>query len=252
MREDPREHLQFVANQYDLNPQPKAVLFVEGETEVVFARRLFRGLFGMHHGVPGIEIMNLHGVDNATGRKTDGSVAIVPLVDYLLEHQTLVFVVLDNEGRARNLRQAAPVKHSILGSRSKAIAPDRILVWDRCFELDNFTDDEIARAMTITAGDRVEFDPADVRAVRSNWPTTSLSNFYRLRSGADLKKPDMAQALAELAIVSPGFPDSSRRPIVDLLLRVSKEASRNPLPLTREVWEQNQDSLDAEDTTSEP
>lgn len=246
VREDPRKHLQFVANQYDLNPQPKAVLFVEGETEVAFAHRVFRGLFGMHHGVPGIEVMNLHGVDNATGRKTDGSVGIVPLVDYLLEHQTLVFVMLDNEGRARNLQSAAPEKHSIFGSRRRAIAGDRVLVWDRCFELDNFTDEELATAMVVAAEHRVEFDAAEIRVVRSDWQRESLAKLYRLRSGTDLKKPDMAEALAERVIESPSFPDGSRRPIVDFLLRVSKEASRNHLPLTQEVWRQNQDSLDVE------
>lgn len=69
VRENPREHLQYVVNQYDLNPQPKAVLLVEGETEVVFTEMVFRGLFGLHHGVPGIGILNLHGVDNATGNR---------------------------------------------------------------------------------------------------------------------------------------------------------------------------------------
>lgn len=163
VREDPREHLQFVANQYDLDPQPKAALFVEGESEVVFVRAIFRSLFGLHHGEPGVEIVNLHGVDNATGnRLRDRYNAIFRLVDYLLEHQTLVFLVLDNEGRAQELKAAAATKRSVFGSRRRAIAPDRIHVWERNFELDNFEDDELARALMTASGERVQFAVADL------------------------------------------------------------------------------------------
>ncbi len=252
VREDPREHLQFVANQYDLNPQPKAVLLVEGESEVVFTRSIFRELFHMHQGVSGIEILNLGGVNQATGnRRDDRFHAIFRLVDYLLDHQTLVFLMLDNENQANKLKEASAHKRSIFGVRQRVISPDRIHLWQQNFELDNFTDEELVRAMAVAAEHRAEFDAADIRAVRSAWQTKSLAHVYRTRTGADLKKPDLAQALAEVAIASPRFADGFQRPIVDLLLRVRREASRNPLPLTREVWEQNQDSLDSEDTTSE-
>jgi len=122
VRDDPREFLQYVVNQYDLNPQPKAVLFVEGESEVVFAKAIFRGLFGAHHGVSGIEIVNLRGVDSATGNKiSDRFSAIFRLVDYLHEHQTLAYIMLDNEGQARNLKEAARDKASRVEVRSRAM-----------------------------------------------------------------------------------------------------------------------------------
>ena len=212
VRDDPREHLQFVANQYDLNPQPKAVLFVEGESEVVFTRAIFRDLFGMHHGVPGVEILNLHGVDNATGNKrNDRSSAIFRLVDYLLEHQTLVFLVLDNEGRAGFLKAAAATKRSVFSSRRRAIAPDRIHVWDQNFELDNFEDEELARAMTVASRERVEFAAEEIQEVRSDWPRASLSELFKRRTYRDVTKPELAEALAELAIQSPTFSDGTDR-----------------------------------------
>ena len=247
VRNDPREHLQFVVNQYDLNPQPKAVLFVEGESEALFARAIFHGLFGMHHGVPGVEILNLRGVDNAIGNKrSDRFNAIFRLVDYLLEHQTLVFLVLDNEGQASNLKHAAETKRSVFGSRQRAISPARIHIWDRNFELDNFADDELARVMTVAAGERVQFAAEEIHEVRSHWPRASLSELFKRRTYRDLTKPTLAEALAELAIQSPTLTDGTERPIVELLLRIPSEASSNPLPLTQEDWRENQESLDAE------
>ena len=247
VRENPREHLQYVVNQYDLNPQPKAVLLVEGETEVVFTQMIFRHLFGLHHGVPGIEILNLHGVDNATGnRVSDRFNAIFRLVDYLLEHQTLVFLLLDNEGQASNLKAAAKTKRSVFGGRRWAIAPDRIHVWERNFELDNFPDAELARAMSVAADESVQFSAAEIERVRAGSTTERLPELFRRRSGRGLKKPFLGEALAELVIESPTRSSDSDRPITDFLLQVRREALRNPLPQTEEIWRANQESLDSE------
>ena len=247
VRDDPREHLQYVVNQYDLNSQPKAVLIVEGETEVVFTETIFRGLFGLHHGVSGIEILNLQGVNNATGnRREDRFQAIFRLVDYLLSHQTLVFLLLDNENQAKKLKEAADSKPSLFGTRNRAISPDRIHLWEQNFELDNFSDDELARAMTVAADGRVQFTAAEIQGVRVGSPAESLSKLFLRRAGRGLKKPLLGEALAQLVVDSPQCADGAERPIVEFLLRVRREASRNPLPLTQDIWRQNQEFLDAE------
>lgn len=246
VRENPREHLQYVVNQYDLNPQPKAVLLVEGETEVVFTETIFRGLFRLHHGVPGIEILNLRGVNNATGGRRDLFHAIFLLVDYLLAHQTLVFLLLDNENQAKKLKEAADSKPSLFGTRHRAIAPDRIHLWEQNFELDNFSDDELARAMTVAADGRVQFTAAEIQGVRVGSPAESLSKLFLRRADRGLKKPLLGEALAQLVVDSPQCADGAERPIVEFLLRVRREASRNPLPLTQDIWRQNQEFLDAE------
>ena len=188
VRDDPREYLQYVTNQYDLNSQPKAVLFVEGETEVVFVKKIFRDLFGSHHGKSGIEIMNLGGVDNATGtKKEDRYGAIFRLVDYLHEHQTLVFIMLDNEGRAKKLKASASRKPSLYSLRSRVIPPSRIRVWRQDFELDNFSDTEIARALTDLPGHSVQFRSTDIKAVRSKWPKQKISGLF---PGTDWTRPE--------------------------------------------------------------
>lgn len=187
MREDPREHLEFVVNQYDLNPQPKAALLVEGEIEVVFTDTIFRKMFGVHHGVSGIEFLNLGGVGRATGnRRHDRFHAFFQLIDYLLDHQTLVFLLLDNENQANKLKAAADSKRSTFGVRQRVTSPDRIRLWNQSFQLDNFTDDEIAWAMAVAAERRVEFDAADIGTARSARPTRILVHVYRTRTGADL------------------------------------------------------------------
>lgn len=247
VRNDPREHLQYVVNQYDLNPQPAAVLFVEGATEVVFAKAIFGRLFGVHHGVSGVEIMNLRGVDSATGNKrSDRYNAIFRLVDYLHEHQTLAFIVLDNEGQARNLKESAAHKASLYEFRSRAMPSSHIHVWERTFELDNFNDAEIASALTRVAKDGVQFLAEEVERVRSQWPAGRLSTLFRDRTGRDLNKLRLAERLVETVIASEACPTRPRRPIVDFLRRVRREAATNPFPITKEDWMVNQEYLDSE------
>ena len=247
VREDPREYLQYVVNQYDLNAQPRAVLFVEGETEVVFAKALFQRLFGAHHGVSGVEIVNLHGVDNATGNKrSDRYGAIFRIVDYLLEHQTLAFIMLDNEGQAKNLRASASHKSSVFEVRSRAIQPSNIHVWERNFELDNFTDAEIASVLTKAADGSAQFRPEDIENVRADWPCARIATLYRKRTGQDLKKPLLAEIFAEMVVASESRPDRPIRPVVDFLWRVNREAAGNPLPITKAIWHKNQEYLDSD------
>ena len=245
VRPDAREYLQYVVNQYDLNPQPKAVLFVEGATEVVFVEAIFRQLFGAHHGTSGIELKNLGGVDNATGRKREDRYnAIFRLVDYLHDHQTIAFIMLDREGRAQRLKNDAYRKASLFGARSRAMPPRRIRVWKRNFELDNFSDTEIARALTSVAGEGVRFRSTDIKAVRSQWPRGGISELFRNRTGRDLGKPMLAECLAEI-VVAPGTRRKpASRPVIRFLQRVHREAFMNPLPITQDAWRRNQDYLD--------
>ena len=245
VREDPRLYLQYVTNQYDLNSQPKAVLFVEGETEVVFVKKIFLDLFGIHPGKSGIEIVDLAGVDNATGtKKEDRYGAIFRLVDYLHDHQTFAFIMLDREGRAKNLQEAAAGKSSFFPVRKRAMHPSRIRVWRQDFELDNFSDTEIARALTDMPGHRVQFRSADIKAVRSKWPKWKISRLFRERTGHDLRKPLLAERLAEIVIDPETRRRPANRPVIKFLQRLDNQSWMNPLPITRDTWRQNQEYLD--------
>ena len=245
VRDDPRLYLQYVANQYDLNPQPKAVLFVEGETEVVFVKKIFREYFGVHHGQSGIEIVDLAGVDNATGtKKEDRYGAIFRLVDYLHDHQTFAFIMLDREGRAENLKKAAAGKSSFFSLRKRAMPPTRIRLWRRDFELDNFSDTEIARALTDMPGHSVQFRSADIKAIRSKWPKQKISGLFRESTGHDLKKPLLGERLAEIVVDPETRRRAANRPVIKFLERIDNQSWMNPFPTTRDTWRQNQGYLD--------
>ena len=114
---------------------------------------------------------------------------------------------------------------------------DHIRVWEQTFELDNFTDAEIASALTSIANDGVQFLPVEVGAVRSRWPAGRLSKLFRDRTGLDLSKPMLAERLAEIAISSETRATRPRRPVVDFLRRVDRDAATNPLPITKATWD---------------
>ena len=59
IRRDTRRYLEFVANRYGVNPQPKLCLMVEGSSEELAVLKIFENWLGMHPGRLGIEIISL-------------------------------------------------------------------------------------------------------------------------------------------------------------------------------------------------
>jgi hypothetical protein len=150
---DPMRVLELVANDFGVNGKPQLVLFVEGETEQAVLPVLFERLWGAPVTRYGIEILAIGGVDNAAGAKENRFSAMWRLVDYLHHHQTLAFVLLDNEGLARrNVRSGLPKAPSVHSTDRKATRSDHIKVWRTNFELENFSDTELGQAMNQLAG----------------------------------------------------------------------------------------------------
>ncbi|NRP75734.1 hypothetical protein ILFOPFJJ_06657 [Ensifer psoraleae] len=206
-RADVRRHMEFVVNRFDLNPAPKLTLFVEGASEEVAAKMVFERFFGAPAGTHQIEIIDLGGVDNATGgKKADRFRAILRLVDYLHHHQTFTFLILDNENYAQKLKDAAKDLASTLHSNRHATRPEYIKVWRTSFEFDNFSATEIAKAMTALANG-VVFKSADVAACKKgNNPGAELSALYRARTNSGINKVNLASKLVEMI-----FDPSSRK-----------------------------------------
>ena len=157
VRRDTRRYLEFVANRYGLNPQPKLCLMVEGPSEELAVLKIFESWFGTHPGKRGIEIISLGGVDTATGGKEDRFRAILRLVDYLHHHQTFTFLMLDNENYAKRLKVEARKKKSRHQQRRYVTRPEYIKIWRRSFEMDNFSATEIAAALSALAPGKVRF-----------------------------------------------------------------------------------------------
>lgn len=244
IRQDARHYLEFVVNRFGLNPRPKLSLIVEGQSEEIVIRKIFEEYFGAHLGKYGIEIIVLGGVDVATGTKKDDRFrAILRLVDYLHHHQTITFLILDNENYAGKLKQEARKAKSIHSNRRYVTRPEYIRIWKDSFEFDNFSCSEIAAAMNELAQGRTKFSCAAVAVCKSDGnPGARLEELYRRQSNYDLPKLRLNEILVKHMMSAHTRRKIESRPIFKALERVARLADRNPFPTTHEIWKTNQAS----------
>ena len=245
---DPLGALELVANDFGVNPKPQLVLFVEGATELTVVPMLFDRMYATTLGVFGIELVSVRGVSNATGGTNSSYSALWRLIDYLHHHQTIAFVLLDNEGLAptnigKGLRRAA----SIHFPDRRVTRPNYVKLWKLSFEMDNFNDPELAKALTRYAEGRASFSAADVKQCRESaslpkkkGKLRTLDVLYTERMGRNLNKPQFGRVLIDLMFDHATTRKPRHRPIVRFLEKVAERAARNHQPLTQTMWEYNQ------------
>lgn len=243
--QNPLRALELVTNDFRVNPKPQLVLFVEGRTEELILPAIFSHLFGTSPSTYGIEIVNLGGVSNASGGKENPFSALWRLVDYLHHHQTIAVVLMDNEGfAAKNLKAGLPKAISTYLQHRRATRPEYIKLWKSSFEFDNFSDAEIAHALTHLGG--VMFTRADIAICRIDSSASfsrrkhTLERLYETRTGSALFKPALAEALVEMMFDETGRRSPAKRPIGRFLSKVANLAARNHQPSTHAMWEYNQ------------
>lgn len=246
--DDPLRALELVANDFGVNPKPQLVLFVEGATELTVVPMLFDRMYATTLGVFGIELVNVRGVSNATGGSDSSYSALWRLIDYLHHHQTFAFVLLDNEGLAptnigKGLRRAT----SIHFPDRRVTRPNYVKLWKLSFEMDNFNDAELAKALTRYAEGQAAFSAADVKGCRESASLPkkkaklrTLDVLYTERVGRNLNKPQFGRVLIDLMFDSATKRKPQHRPIVRFLEKVAERAGRNHQPLTQAMWEYNQ------------
>ena len=251
VEKDELKCLQYVVNDYHLNPNPKLILIVEGEGEYQEFPVLSRELLGYPFPRLGIEIFNIRGISGFTGsKKNDPYGALEKFIDYHHHNQTIVFIILDDEGRA------SQVKGNLIRTRSK-LNPDRFLtnpnyinLWaEKTIEFSNFNDEEIATAMTQISENRYSFAPAEIsrcRSKTSEQDKDTLSQLYRNKLDYSLEKPKLLKILFKNVLAHPqneydasGHP---KRPAVKFLQEIIQLASKNHQPTNAEIWKKNQDS----------
>ncbi|GJL67673.1 MAG: hypothetical protein NPIRA06_03080 [Nitrospirales bacterium] len=243
VRKDTRRYLEFVVNQYKLNPQPSLCLLVEGKTEELAVTKIFEEYFSAHPGTYGIEIINLRGVDNATGGKKEQYQAIIRLIDYLHHHQTFAFLILDNEGYAGNLQKRAKKAKSIHQHRLFVTRPEYIKIWGISFEFDNYSCQEIATALNKIVCGKALFSGKDIMACKKDqYPGASLEKLFEEKIQRSLPKVQFNEILLETMFSETSRRKISNRPIIKILERAAKLAARNPLPTMNEIWVKNQAS----------
>lgn len=243
IRKDVRRYLEFVSNRFGLNPQPRLSLFVEGKSEEVAVLYIFDEYLGTHPGVYGIEIIVLGGVDAATGNRDDRFRAIMRLVDYLHDHQTFAFLILDNERYARRLKSHSRRMASIHSTRRYVTRPEYIRIWRHSFEFDNFSNTEIAAALNELADGSGILTRTEVKVARSQSESGSaLKKLYSEKTGNRLDKIQLTKILIAKMLSPSTKRRISNRPIVKILERVTKLAALNHLPTTQRSREENQRS----------
>ena len=243
VRHDKRRYLEFVVNRYELNPRPKLSLLVEGSSEEIAVRLIFDQYFGADPGTFGIEIVVLRGVDTATGGREDRFRAILRLVDYLHHHQTITFLILDNENYARRLKERAREAKSIHHEKRYVTRPEYIRIWRDSFELDNFSATEIARAFVELCSNRVHFTCNDVAACKQqDRPGAALSALYEGKTQYGLEKIKLAKILVRNMLSPSTRRKHENRRIIRILEKVAQLAVQNPFPTMHEIWEINQSS----------
>lgn len=235
--------LEFVVNRYGLNPRPALVLFVEGAGEQAAIPRLLERVRGMTLAVAGIEIRNLSGVAGFTGAKRrERYGALEKVIEELHLTQTVVFVALDNEGGAAEVRKRLAEKPSRYSPKRTVIRREFIHIWERNIELDNFTPEEIATALTLTAEDRYRFTAQEVSNAAAEFGRAGdpISRLFAEKLRYDLPKPKLLCHLVdELAIENE---EVRRRPLLVLLREIATIAALNHKPTFVDTWFENQES----------
>ncbi|KKZ14927.1 MAG: hypothetical protein TH68_03160 [Candidatus Synechococcus spongiarum 142] len=265
VRKDTRRYLEFVANRFGVNPQPRLCLFVEGQSEKVAITRIFETYYGLHPGTCGIEVIDLGGVDNATGKKNDsitcpdckhritmddpairnqaGSGGIIRLVDYLHDHHTVAFLILDNENRAKKFGKDLRNAQSIHNRGRLVTNGEYVKILTNSFEFKNFSDAEITDALTKLAEDKATFNSTEVAEIRENSnPGSTLNNLYerKVSHGLKNKKPQLAKILIDIMMSPESIQTIKDRPLIKILNEVTSLAVGNYLPIMQQARDTNQ------------
>jgi hypothetical protein len=220
-------------------------LFVEGDGEKAAIPKLIRRRYGMNMAVARIEIRNLGGVAGFTGRLKKGERygALEKVIEELHLNQTLVFVVLDNEG------QGTPAVRERLAGKASRYSPKRtvtrrefIHIWKQNIEFDNFTPEEIAAALTLTAQGRYQFTAEEVTEASAAFGRQGdpISHLFETKVPYCLRKPELLCHLIDLLPLED--PATLKRPLLVLIDQIVEIAARNHQPTFVDTWFENQES----------
>ena len=247
--EDGLRHLEYLANRYHLNPRPRLILVVEGKGEEEQLPRLAWELLGHPFPDVGVQVYNLNGVGNFAGRKRQEKYgALEKFIDDYHSRQTIVFVLLDNEGQVQSVRKRLLEAQSNTYPSRKITKDEYIHVWDKNIEFDNFRHDEIARAMTKLSKGRYIFTEAEIACCEQatlEKKADPLKALFSKQTGSGLSKVQLLKVLVDQILAHPEkeFEDGKpKRPLTKIIRQVLKLAALNHQPVTSKIWDHNQRS----------
>lgn len=232
--------LEYLTNEFHLNPRPKLILIVEGRSEYEQIPRLAKEI-GYSFDTIGIRIEMLEGIGNFTGGK------IERFIDHYHNLQTIVYLILDNENNAIPFRSKLIKKKSRYAESNRYITnEDYIFIWDKCFEFDNFSDVELTNALSSISNGHsfIEEEIAECRKEFGKRGNT-ISNLFKSKTGLGINKPLLAERLVDNVTnnLNKEFIDGkAKRKLIEKVLEIIDLASRNYQPHSIKLWKINQES----------
>jgi hypothetical protein len=173
---NPYQILEFLCNEFGVNPKPKAIIFTEGE-EWEAIKKLFE-FYGYDPSLLGIEFKPMNGKFGmlrvkGQRRNADNTVAWKFLVEYLHEKQTIVYFLIDNENNNLEVaRRLLNQKRTFRFHNLTLTIPsqDRLIIWGKrkrnsSFEEVNFTNADIVKAVNKQVTNKII--SKDVESIRT-------------------------------------------------------------------------------------
>lgn len=232
---------EFVANEFGVNPRPKLILMVEGHGEFEEFPKLLKWAFGHTFASYGIQIMNFETVGEFNFRN------MRRFVDHFHALQTIVYFILDNENNALETRNKLSRANSRYISGFSITKRELFTIWNKNVEFDNFSDVEIAQALTTVSEGRYIFSEHEMNNVRIAFGTggDTISSLYESKLSYGLSKPKLLSLLFEnfnvdIKVDIEGV--LKTRPILDVVDNLRHLALKNYQPSSLDAWKETQNS----------
>ncbi len=217
--------LPMVLRHYNLDPRPRVLLVLEGESEVIFTRTWCK-IMGIDLEREGIRVLSLGGTSDLRAERTERYVA------QSVADGASVVMAVDNENQAiRHLRRWRRAKWVARIYPEKALfdatSPVGATLWRPCFEDANFTRDELIGAWHSLLSKNPRWSSLEVALLQAKMEelrpscVTEIQALLKvsqvLRVG--FKKPELAEELARR------HAHDNRKPIVLLLQKTVRLAT---------------------------
>lgn len=236
-----REHLndhfyqlELIANKYDINPKPRAIVFSEGD-EWKALQLLFRAR-GFDPNTLGIEFRSIHSIGNFSFHHWRA------FLEYMHEKQVLIYFAVDSERKdlQKQIEKFTTTRRLTDVEGLSRVLPnrERICVWEQSFEESNFTDEEIATAFTALGKPVLPSEVASCRtdATRSKGLAKVLIDKY-----GPVSKPELDVALMT-QLISSSERRTDLRPVESFVDKAGQLIALNHQPTHRESIARNRQS----------
>lgn len=121
--------------------------------------------------------------------------------------------------------------------------PEYVKIWKDSFEFDNFSCTEMTLALNKLSKGYATFNRTELTICKNASNSgAALKDLFFQKSQYELQKVRLAEILIDLMLSPNSKRKVENRPIVKVLKRVARLASRNPFPTMQETWERNQAS----------